>query len=68
MSFFFFFFGPFVVVVIVYHPCGFIIGLAVRHTQQTLLTSTCDGTVVTQHGVFHSQLLLLLCYDSVRSP
>lgn len=39
------------VVVIVYHPCEFIIRLAVRH-KQTLLTSTCDGTVVTQHGVF----------------
>lgn len=39
------------VVVIVYLTCEFIIGLAFRH-KQTLLTSTCDGTVVTQHDFF----------------
>lgn len=40
------------VVVIVYHPCEFIIRLAVRQQTNVTHTSTCDGTVVPQHGVF----------------
>lgn len=44
---------------LVLFPCEFKISLAVRQ-KQTLLTSTCDGSAVAQHGVFSQPLFTFI--------